>query len=88
MVVVKYLQMFADVILRVYELLFIVRALLSWFPMTGENPIYEIVCMATEPVLAPIRNMLYRIPGFAGMPFDFSILVAYILIDILRMIFT
>ena len=88
MVVVKYLQMFADVLFRVYELLFIVRALLSWFPMAGENPIYEIVCMATEPVLAPIRSLLHRIPGFAGMPFDFSVLVAYILIDILRMFFT
>ena len=75
-----------DTLFRVYEFLFIARAILSWFPMAQGNPISEMLHGVTEPVLAPIRNFLFKIPGLSSMPFDFSILVAYLLIDVLRII--
>lgn len=75
-----------NTLFRVYELLFIARAILSWFPMVQGNALFEMLYGVTEPVLAPIRKLLFRIPGLSGLPFDFSILVAYLLIDVLRII--
>lgn len=73
-------------LLRVYELLFIVRALLSWFPGANTGGIGEFLYAVTEPILAPIRQVLWKIPFLQGIPIDFSVLVAYILIDVIRSI--
>jgi len=56
-----------DVILRYVSLLTTVltflifaRAILSWFPNAGKgnNPIVALLYQVTEPILAPIRNIL------------------------------
>lgn len=77
---------FLGALLRVYELLFIVRALLSWFPGGNTGGIGEFLYAVTEPILAPIREVLWKIPFLRGIPIDFSVLVAYILIDVIRSI--
>ncbi len=77
---------FLGAFLRVYELLFIVRALLSWFPGANTGGIGEFLYAVTEPILAPIREILWKIPFLQGIPIDFSVLVAYILIDVIRSI--
>ncbi|MBE6964776.1 MAG: YggT family protein [Oscillospiraceae bacterium] len=77
---------FLGALLRVYELLFIVRALLSWFPGANTGGIGEFLYAVTEPILAPIRQVLWKIPFLQGIPIDFSVLVAYILIDVIRSI--
>ena len=77
---------FLSAILRVYELLFIVRALLSWFPGANTGGVGEFLYAVTEPILAPIREVLWKIPFLQGIPIDFSVLVAYILIDVIRTI--
>jgi len=88
MVAVKFFQMFAGVFLHIYELLFVVRVFISWIPISRGNKLFELIYAATEPVLAPIRALLYKIPGVSGLPIDFSVLVAYIIIDVLRMFLT
>lgn len=77
---------FFGALLRVYELLFIARALLSWFPGANTGGIGEFLYSVTEPLLAPIRQVLWKIPFLQGIPIDFSVLVAYILIDVIRSI--
>ncbi len=77
---------FLGALLRVYELLFIARALLSWFPGANTGGIGEFLYAVTEPLLAPIRQVLWKIPFLQGIPIDFSVLVAYILIDVIRSI--
>ena len=84
--IIAFLRMFVFAFLGIYEYLFIARAIISWFPMLHGNPIVELLYSITEPVLAPIRALLWKIPGMADLPLDFSLLVAYLLIEILRRI--
>lgn len=81
---INLMRMFIGTLLRVYELLFIVRAILSWFPMMNLGGIMEFLYTVTEPILAPIRSVLRKIPFLQGLPIDFSVLVAFILIDVIR----
>jgi YggT family protein len=71
-----------DVILRYVSLLTTVltfaifaRAILSWFPNAsqGNNPIVALLYQITEPILAPIRNIL---AGFGLRTIDLSPMVA------------
>lgn len=66
------------------NLLIIIRAVLSWFRPRGYNRLYydieRVVFSLTEPVLAPIRNVLPPI----GPGIDFSPLVAIILLDVVK----
>ena len=48
--------------------LLIVRVVFSWISRDVENPIYRITYAVTEPLMAPVRNLL---PG-GGMGLDFS----------------
>ena len=62
--------------------LIIVRALLTWFIRDERNPIMHIMLMLTEPILSPIRKLLYRF-NIGGNMVDFSPLVAILLIQML-----
>ena len=84
--IIAFLRMFIFALLGIYEYLFIARAIVSWFPMIHGNPIVELLYTITEPILAPIRAVLWKIPGFDSLPLDFSLLVAYLLIEVLRRI--
>ena len=54
------------------------RAILSWFPIDPRNPLVTLLYEVTEPILAPLRNVIPRI----GM-IDITPLVAIILIQII-----
>lgn len=67
--------------IRLLELLLFARAISSWFVRNIDNPIYRILTMLTEPFLAPIRNFLSRLQR--GGFIDFSVLVGYLLLEVL-----
>jgi YggT family protein len=69
-----------DTLLLVYSLLILARVLISWVRLDPYNPVVQFLYATTEPVLAPIRNLL---PG-EGMMLDFSPLIALLLISVLR----
>ena len=54
------------------------RAILSWFPIDPRNPLVTLLYEVTEPILAPLRNVIPRI----GM-IDITPLVAIILIQVI-----
>ena len=54
------------------------RAILSWFPIDPGNPLVTVLHELTEPILAPLRNVIPRL----GM-IDITPLVAIILIQII-----
>ena len=54
------------------------RAILSWFPIDPHNPLVTLLYEVTEPILAPMRNVIPRI----GM-MDITPLVAIILIQVI-----
>lgn len=66
--------------------LVLVRVIFSWVRPRRMPPILRsierISFVTTEPLLRPIRNLLFRYQ--AGSPVDFSPLVLYILIEFVR----
>jgi len=66
-------------LLQLYSFILFARVLLSWFPnVDPNNPIVRFLIEATEPVLAPIRELLRR--QFGYQPIDFSPIVVFIAI--------
>ena len=55
------------------------RAILSWFPVGANNPIFTMVIQITEPILQPIRRVLPRTGGL-----DLSPMVAILVILLIR----
>jgi len=73
------------VLLQVYVILLIVRALLSWIPMRPGSPFATVVRLldvVTEPVLRPVRRALPPIRA-GDMAIDLSVLVVIIVGQVL-----
>ncbi|MBQ3055316.1 MAG: YggT family protein [Oscillospiraceae bacterium] len=75
---------FLFVFIRLFELFFVGRVIISWLPLDYSNPIVRFLYTFTEPVLAPIRNFLLRFRFFQSLPIDFSPLLVFVLLDIIR----
>ncbi len=69
-------------LLSIYLLVLVVRAVLSWFPISPSSslaPIVSVLYNITEPVLAPLRRVIPPVGGF-----DLSFIVALFGIEILQ----
>lgn len=67
-------------LLNLYQLILLVRVLMSWIPNLDYNqPIVQLLYDLTEPVLRPVREML---PPAGGV--DFSPLIVMLGISVLR----
>ncbi len=70
---------------KLLDILIFVRILLSWFPINRNNPLIQLLYSLTEPILAPIRNMIRKSPlGGPGMMLDFSPIIAYFFIEVVQ----
>ncbi|TFG60245.1 MAG: YggT family protein [Nitrospirales bacterium] len=69
-----------DTVLWLYMWVIIIRALISWVNPDPCNPIVQFLQRATDPVLYQIRKRL----GMGGMGFDFSPIIAILLIMFLQ----
>ena len=63
---------------NVYFYALLGRAILSWFPMAGQNPLVTLLWLMTEPLLARVRRF---VPPVAG--FDLSILGLLLVLQVL-----
>jgi len=70
-------------LLNVISTLLLIRAICSWFPQIRQSRFYDVLFQLTEPILHPIRVILRKLNIGNGM-FDFSIIVAYIIIMLLQ----
>jgi YggT family protein len=69
-------------VLVIFEVLFIARAVLSWFPQVDwSNPALKLLYDVTEPILRPIRNALPK-----GMMIDLSTLAAILIIQVILIV--
>jgi YggT family protein len=69
-------------LIQLYLIVLIVRAVFSWIPVSGSsgwNAVRSFVYSVTEPVLAPVRQVMPR-TGFI----DISFLVVFILLEIVH----
>ncbi len=74
-------------VLFAFEMVLVARAVLSWFPISRNNKFVDLLHAITEPVLSPIRNMLNRSSIFNNSMLsmmDFSPIVAFLLIEVIR----
>ena len=73
-------------LLIILQISMLLRALLSWFPISEDNPILLFVQMVTEPIIAPIRALFDKFGWFENFPLDVSFIVAYFLLMILQVV--
>lgn len=73
-----------SILVNIIEFAIIIRCFLSWFPVNRNNPVISLIYTFTEPVLAPIRNMIAKSPlGSASMQLDFSPIFAFLLLGVI-----
>jgi YggT family protein len=70
-----------SVLVNVYSLVILARVLMSWVNVDPYSPLARVVFDLTEPVLAPVRNLL---PPTAGL--DFSPIIVLVVLQILGQI--
>jgi YggT family protein len=70
---------FIQTLFFILQFAIIVRALMSWFNPSRDNPIVRIVYEITEPVLSPLRRIVPRI----GM-MDITPIVAILLMQVIE----
>ena len=79
------MTMVTDVIkifFTVLEYAIFFRCILSWFPIDRSNPIYQFLHSLTEPILAPVRNIVYKSPiGGSMTMIDFSPVIAMLILN-------
>ncbi|MBQ3078781.1 MAG: YggT family protein [Clostridia bacterium] len=61
----------------------LIRVILSWF-MDPFSKVMQVFILITEPVIAPIRNLMSRIMGNSMMRLDFSPFIAMFLLTLIR----
>lgn len=66
-------------LLNILELIIFVQCLMSWFPGARYSKSYEILSMITEPLVGPIRDVLFR---YIDIPIDFSPIIAIFIISL------
>lgn len=65
----------------ILEVAIIARVVISWLKLSPRNPLYRIIFAITEPMLGPVRRIVYKSPlGGPGMALDFSPAIVVFLI--------
>ena len=57
------MQMIAVLLIKLLNILswiILIQCLMSWFPGARYSRVYEILSMFTEPLVGPIRELLFR----------------------------
>ena len=74
-----------NILFNIIEILILVRIILSFLNINPYNTIGRLVYELTEPVLAPAREIIYKLGVNTGM-FDFSPLLAILILRIISSI--
>ncbi len=79
-ILIRAINWFAQILI----LALVIRAILSWFardPYSTLGKAYMVMVRLTEPIVSPCRRLIQRMHVNTGM-FDFSVLLAFFLIEI------
>lgn len=84
MIIFEILARILLIVLSIFETCLIVRAILSWIPSARNSRISQFLITITEPVVHPVRNLLFKMEWARRLPIDLSVLVVFIIISILE----
>lgn len=73
-----------DLILQIMEYAILGRVIVSWLPISRDNQFIHLLYQLTEPILAPIRRLIERSAVGRNIMIDFSPLIAFLLIGLMR----
>lgn len=73
-----------SILFSIIEIAIFARVIISWLPISRENRFIVLLYQITEPILAPIRAMIQRSALGRNMIFDFSPIIAFLLIRLIR----
>jgi len=65
---------------RVVEVLILLRIVMTWIPLRGSNKLIQFIYTVTEPIMSPVRKMIERSSFGKSLMFDFSPILAYVLL--------
>lgn len=68
-------------LVRLINILILIRIILPWINPNPSNPIVQFIYGVTEPILAPARSIINSIFGYTGF-LDFSPLLALLIIQV------
>ncbi|MEA5039689.1 MAG: YggT family protein [Clostridiaceae bacterium] len=74
----------AYLLLSILQILMLIMAVMSWIPQFRTNRIYQGISLLLEPLLMPIRKLLWRIPALRSFPLDLSFLILWLLISLIQ----
>lgn len=76
-----------DIMFEVMFWLILARVLMSWLPIGKGGKISELIYQLTDPVLVPVRTIIYSIfPKMKYSGLDFSPMAALFLLEFVRRI--
>ncbi len=59
------------------------RVIVSWLPVRRENPLIRALFTVTEPILSPIRSIISKSSIGKNTMFDFSPIVAFLILSLI-----
>lgn len=72
-----------SILLYAFDFLLLVRAVCSWVPDFRNSKVYNLSFTITEPILKPVRKLMWKWDFARRCPFDLSFLAVCILTSIL-----
>lgn len=75
-------------VLTMFVLAIFIRSILSWFPLSPQNPFKLMVFQVTEPVLAPLRRYLPQFGSIDLAPMVTIIVILFLIQPLIRQILT
>ena len=67
------------------KLCLIVRAIISWFPSISDGALGDFIYAITEPMLSVVRKVLFKVRVLRELPIDLSLLITYLLLEVVSM---
>lgn len=74
----------AVTMLDIVDIAFLLRVIFSWIPIE-ENGFTNLLYQVTEPLIYPVRRLLYRLNLFQDFPLDMSFFFAMVSVSFLRL---
>lgn len=69
-------------LLRAIQILLFAGVLLTWFPVDRNGRFVRMLHTCTAPLLMPVRALLRKVQFLRNIPFDFSYVVVFLLLEL------